>query len=232
VTSRIELLRLERAINDIRGTLETAQQSIPRAQSALREAERRRDERRAVFRSKAQAELNDVTVRAAALNESLSSMRDRAQRKDIRSPVDGTVKQLYINTVGGVIRPGMDLIEIVPLEDTLLVEARVRPSDIGFLATGLPAKVKITAYDYTDYGSMDAVLEDISPDTVVDEQGESFYQIRVRTEKNYLLGKDDNQLPIKPGMVAQVDIISGDRSILEYLMKPILRAREKSLREP
>lgn len=231
VTSRIELLRLQRSVNDIRGTLETAQQSIPRAQSALREAERRKDERRAVARSRSQAELNEVSVRATALKESLASMRDRAQRTDIRSPVDGIVKVLNINTVGGVIRPGMDLIEIVPLEDTLLVEARVRPSDIGFVTEGMPAKVKITAFDYTDYGSMDGVVEDISPDTIVDEKGESFYQILVRTEKNYL-GTEEKPLFIKPGMIAQVDIISGDRSILEYLLKPILRANEKALREP
>jgi adhesin transport system membrane fusion protein len=231
VTSRVELIRLQRSVNDIRGTLETAQQSIPRAQSALREAERRKDERRLVARSKAQAEFNEVSVRAAALKESLASMRDRAQRTDIRSPVDGIVKVLNINTVGGVIRPGMDLIEIVPLEDTLLVEARVRPSDIGFVRPGMPAKVKITAFDYTDYGSMDAEVVDISPDTIVDEKGESFYQILVRTEKNYL-GTEEKPLNIKPGMIAQVDIISGDRSILEYLLKPILRANQKALREP
>lgn len=231
VTSRIELIRLQRSVNDIRGTLETAQQSIPRAQSALREAERRKDERRAVARSRSQAELNEVSVRAAALKASLASMRDRAQRTDIRSPVDGIIKVLNVNTVGGVIRPGMDLIEIVPLEDTLLVEARVRPADIGFVLPDMPAKVKITAFDYTDYGSMDGVVVDISPDTIVDEKGESFYQILVRTEKNYL-GTEEKPLFIKPGMIAQVDIISGDRSILEYLLKPILRANEKALREP
>lgn len=231
VTSRIELIRLQRSVNDIRGTLETAQQSVPRAQSALLEAERRKDERRAVARSRSQAELNEVSVRAAALKASLASMRDRAQRKDIRSPVDGIIKVLNINTVGGVIRPGMDLIEIVPLEDTLLVEARVRPGDIGFVHPGLPAKVKITAFDYTDYGSMDGVVVDVSPDTIVDEKGESFYKILVRTEKNYL-GTEEKPLYIKPGMIAQVDIISGDRSILEYLLKPILRANEKALREP
>ena len=231
VTSKVELIRLERSVNDIRGTLETAQQSIPRAQSALREAKQRKDERRAVARSRSQAEFNEVSVRASALKESLASMRDRAQRTDIRSPVDGIVKVLNVNTVGGVIRPGMDLIEIVPLEDTLLVEARVRPADIGFVLPDMPAKVKITAFDYTDYGSMEAVVVDISPDTIVDEKGESFYQILVRTEKNYL-GTEEKPLFIKPGMVAQVDIISGDRSILEYLLKPILRANEKALREP
>ncbi len=123
------------------------------------------------------------------------------------------------------------LYQLDPLEDTLLVEARVRPSDIGFVLPNMPAKVKITAYDYTDYGSMDAVVVDISPDTIVDEKGESYYQIRVRTEKNFL-GTEEKPLNIKPGMVAQVDIISGDRSILEYLLKPILRANQKALREP
>ncbi len=231
VTSKVELLRLERSINDIKGTLEAARQAIPRARSALSEVNRRIEERKAQAQTESQKDLNEAKVKAAALSESLASMRDRVARTEIRSPVDGTVKKLNINTVGGVIRPGVDLIEIVPLEDSLLIEARVRPADIGFIHPGNKAKVKITAYTYTDYGSLDAEVEDISPDTIVDEKGESFYQIRVRTDRNFL-GEPDKPLPIKVGMVAQVDIVTGDRTVLQYILKPILRAREKALREP
>lgn len=230
VTARIELIRLERGINDIEGTLETARQSVPRAQAALREIQGRIEERRAVARSQALAELSETDVKLAVLDESLASMKDRVRRTDVRSPVDGTVQQLKINTIGGVIRPGMDLVEIVPLEDNLLIEARIRPADIGFLHPDQEAKVKITAYDYAVYGSLDATLEEISPDAIVDEQGESYFQVRVRTDKNYL-GEEADPKRIIPGMVAQVDILTGERTVLEYMLKPILRARERALRE-
>ena len=230
VTARIELVRLQRGINDIAGTLETARQSMPRARAALRESEGRIEERRATARAEALAALNDITIQLAVLKESLASMKDRVRRTDVRSPVDGTVKQLKINTVGGVIQPGMDLIEIVPSEDNLLIEAHIRPADIGFLRPDQDATVKITAYDYTEHGSLDATLVDISPDAIVDEQGESYFQVRVRTDRNYL-GKEDDPKRIIPGMVAQVDILTGDRTVLDYMMKPILRARERAFRE-
>ncbi|MEE8545326.1 MAG: HlyD family type I secretion periplasmic adaptor subunit, partial [Alphaproteobacteria bacterium] len=169
-------------------------------------------------------------IKLNALTEVLTSMRDRVQRTDVRSPVDGTIKQLYVNTVGGVIRPGMDLVEIVPAEDNLLVEARIRPADIGFLHPDQEATVKITAYDYAIFGALDARLEQISADSIVDEKGESYFQVRVRTDKNYL-GDEDDPKKIIPGMVAQVDIMTGDRTVLDYLLKPILRARGMAFTE-
>ncbi len=230
VTSRIELIRVERSVNDLRGTLDATEKSVPRARSALREAEGRIHEKRATYRTQALALLNETKIKLNALGEVLTSMRDRVQRTDVRSPVDGTIKQLNINTVGGVIRPGMDLVEIVPAEDNLLVEARIRPSDIAFIHPEQEARVKITAYDYAVYGSLKAELVRISADTIVDENGESYFEIQVRTDQNYL-GDEDNPLPIIPGMVAQVDILTGDRTVLQYLLKPILRAREKAFRE-
>lgn len=230
VTSRIELIRVERSVNDLRGTLDATEKSVPRARSALREAEGRIHEKRATYRTQALALLNETKIKLNALGEVLTSMRDRVQRTDVRSPVDGTIKQLYVNTVGGVIRPGMDLVEIVPAEDNLLVEARIRPSDIAFIHPEQEARVKITAYDYAVYGSLKAELVRISADTIVDENGESYFEIQVRTDQNYL-GDEDNPLPIIPGMVAQVDILTGDRTVLQYLLKPILRAREKAFRE-
>ncbi len=230
VTSRIELIRVERSVNDLRGTLDATEKSVPRARSALREAEGRIHEKRAIYRTQALALLNETKIKLNALGEVLTSMRDRVQRTDVRSPVDGTIKQLNINTVGGVIKPGMDLVEIVPAENNLLVEARIRPSDIAFIHPEQEARVKITAYDYAVYGSLKAELVRISADTIVDENGESYFEIQVRTDQNYL-GDEDNPLPIIPGMVAQVDILTGDRTVLQYLLKPILRAREKAFRE-
>ncbi len=230
VTSRIELIRIERGVNDIAGTLETARQSVPRARAAVREAEGRTLEKLATFKAEALAMLNDTNVRLATLAQMLTSMRDRVRRTDVRSPVDGTIKQLLINTVGGIIQPGMDLIEIVPLADNLLIEARIRPADIGFLRPDQKASVKITAYDYAIYGSLDAQIVHIAADSIVDEKGESYFEVRVRTDKNYL-GDEDDPKPIIPGMVAQIDIQTGERTVLEYLLKPILRAQQRAFRE-
>ena len=146
------------------------------------------------------------------------------------SPVRGIVKQMLVNTIGGVIQPGSDLVEIVPLDDNLLVEARIRPQDIAFLHPGQKAVVKFTAYDYTIYGGLQAKLEQIGADTVTDEEGNSFYLIQLRTDKSHL-GSDEAPLLIIPGMVASVDIMTGKKSILSYLLKPILRARAEALRE-
>ena len=230
VTSRIELIRIERGVNDLRGTLDATEKSVPRARAARREAEGRIHEKRATYRAQALAQLNETKIKLNALAQVLTSMRDRVQRTDVRSPVDGTVKQLNINTLGGVIRPGMDLVEIVPAEDNLLVEARIRPADIGFLHPDQEATVKITAYDYAIFGALDARLEQISADSIIDEKGESYFQVRVRTDKNYL-GDEDDPKKIIPGMVAQVDIMTGDRTVLDYLLKPILRARGMAFTE-
>ncbi len=230
VTPRIQLVRLMREISDLRTTMVAAQQSVPRAQSALKEAERRIDERRALFRAEVLTQRNEAKVQSAALEELLNSAQDRLNRTEVRSPVNGTVKKLSVNTTGGVIKPGMDLVEIVPLEDNLLVEAKVRPADIAFLHPGQVAKVKITAYDYAVYGYLDAVVKNISADTILDEKGESFYQVRVRTKQNYL-GNDEKKLPIIPGMIAEVDVLTGQKTVLDYFMKPILRARQIALTE-
>ena len=230
VMSKVELLRLRRQVAGLDGELQGAKLSVPRIRSALSETRRRVEEKRATFRKEAQNELNESAVRLNVLKEAMTAVEDRVRRTEVKSPVFGTIKQLKINTIGGVIRPGMDLLEIVPLEDNLLVEAQVRPSDIAFLRPGQAAKVKITAYDFAQYGSLEAELEHISADTIVDEQGESFYQIRVRTDRSHL-GNSTNPLPIIPGMVAQVDILTGKRTVLDYILKPILRARERAMRE-
>jgi adhesin transport system membrane fusion protein len=148
----------------------------------------------------------------------------------VRSPVNGTINRVLVNTVGGVIQPGMDLIEIVPMDDTLLVETRIKPQDIAFLSPNQKAKVKFTAYDFTIYGGLDGEIEHISADSITDEEGNSYYLVNVRTKKNYL-GTEEDPLPIIPGMVATVDILTGEKTILSYLLKPILRAKYVALRE-
>jgi adhesin transport system membrane fusion protein len=230
VASRVDLIRIERQVVDLNRELVSAQLTIPRAQAALAEANQRQNEQIAQFRTAAQATINDETVRLRVLEQSLRSTEDRVTRTEVRSPVKGTVQIVTINTVGGVIQPGMDLVEIVPFEDQLLIEARVRPSDIAFLFPGQDAKVKLTAYDFGTYGALDGNLESISPDTIVDERGDSYYRIRVRTDRSFL-GTEAEPLEILPGMVAQVDIITGEKTVLDYLLKPIIKARENALRE-
>ena len=230
VVPKVELLRLQRQLNDLAGELETTRLAVPRVESGLRGARRQIEERTLSFRAEAQRELNAVEAEAAVLAEAITAEADRVERTDVRSPVRGTIKQLLVNTVGGVIQPGEDLVEIVPLEDTLLVEARIRPADIAFLRPGQPAVVKVTAYDFSIYGGLDAIVEDISADTITDEHGDHFYRIRVRTTDS-ALDEAGQTLTIIPGMTTQVDILTGEKTVLDYLLKPILLARERALRE-
>jgi adhesin transport system membrane fusion protein len=230
VAARVELIRLERQKTELSGELQGVRLSIPRAKAALNEAENRIRDKRLEFVSEARRALNEHNVELASLGETIKAERDRVVRTDVRSPVHGTIKQLNVNTIGGVVRPGADLLEIVPLEDTLLVEAQIRPQDIAFLRPGQEAMVKVTAYDFSIYGGLDATLEQISADTITDEKGESFYRIYLRTEKNHL-GKDNHPLPIIPGMITSVDILTGHKTVLDYLLKPILKARQRALRE-
>jgi membrane fusion protein, adhesin transport system len=230
VVAKLELLRQQRQVNDLQGELDATRLTVPRLEAALGEANRRIEERRLNFRADAQRELNTAQAEATALAEVITAAADRVNRTEVRSPVRGTVKRLLIMTVGGVIQPGQDLVEIVPLEDTLLVEAKVRPADIAFLRPGQSAIVKVTAYDFSIYGGLDGVVEDISADTITDEHGDSFYRVRVRTNDN-ALHKAGRPLPIIPGMTTQVDILTGEKTVMDYLLKPILKARARALRE-
>lgn len=228
--SEVEVLRLRRAEVEARGQLEATSLAIPRAEAAIAEVQRKIDETRARFRSEALTQLNEMQTELSKIQSTGKALEDRVKRTLVTSPVRGIVKQVLVNTIGGVIQPGSDLVEIVPLDDTLLVEARIRPQDIAFLHPGQTATVKFTAYDYTIYGGLKAELEQIGADTVTDEDGNSFYVIKLRTEKSHL-GSAEAPLLIIPGMVASVDILTGEKSILSYLLKPILRARAEALRE-
>lgn len=228
--SKVEILRLRRSEVDSRGQLESLTLAIPRAEAAIKEIENKIGETRDRYRSEALTQLNEARTDLSKTQASGKAIEDRVNRTLVTSPVRGIVQQLMVNTIGGVIQPGSDLVEIVPLDDTLLIEAKIRPQDIAFLHPGQEAMVKFTAYDYTIYGGLKAKLEQISPDTVTDKEGKSFYIVRLRTEKNHL-GGDQKPLLIIPGMVASVDIITGKKTILAYLLKPILRAKAEAFRE-
>lgn len=228
--SKVEILRLRRSEVDTRGQLESVTLAIPRAQAAIKEIENKIGETRDRYRSEALSQLNEARTDLSKTQASGKAIEDRVNRTLVTSPVRGVVQQLMVNTIGGVIQPGSDLVEIVPLDDTLLIETKIRPQDIAFLHPGQEAMVKFTAYDYTIYGGLKATLEQISPDTVTDKDGKSFYIVRLRTEKNHL-GSDEKPLLIIPGMVASVDIITGRKTILAYLLKPILRAKAEAFHE-
>ncbi|WP_051786421.1 HlyD family type I secretion periplasmic adaptor subunit [Endozoicomonas numazuensis] len=228
--SEVELLRQEQRVNELAGDLDAARLAIPRLESVMQAAQRQSAELRLQFRQKAMQEHKDNVLRMAQLEEVLTAHQDRVDRTLVRSPVSGTVKKVNLNTLGGVVQPGMDLMEVVPLQDQLLIEVQIRPKDIAFLRLGLNAIVKVTAYDYIIYGSLKGTVEHISADTIQDENGQSFYIVRVRTEKSHL-GTSEKPLPIIPGMQTSVDILTGKKSVLDYLLKPIIRARHTALRE-
>ncbi len=228
--SRAEVLQIEGRYNDTRGNLEAAQLALPRLQSARDGALSKRTEKASAFKSDALAKLTQARTDLAALKENAWSGADKVARTKVRSPVAGIVKTINVTTVGQVVQPGSNLVEIVPLNDTLLVEAQVRPQDIAFLRPGLEAVVKLTAYDFAIYGGLKARVEQIGIDSVTPEKGEPYYPVRVRTDRRSLAYKGE-QLPIIPGMVAEVDVLTGRKTVLQYLTRTFLRVRMQAMRE-
>ena len=229
--SPVDILRLKRSEVEIRGQMDGTTLAIPRAQAAINEVQRKIDETRGKFRSEALTQLNEARTNLSKAQSTAKGLEDRVNRTMVTSPVRGVVKQMLVNTVGGVIQPGSDIAEIVPLDDTLLVEARIRPQDIAFLHPGQEAMIKFTAYDYTIYGGLKGKLEQIGADTIQDEEKKNtFYVIKLRTDRSHL-GTDEHPLLIIPGMIASVDIITGEKSILSYILKPVLKARSEALHE-
>ncbi|MEO5341260.1 MAG: HlyD family type I secretion periplasmic adaptor subunit [Magnetococcus sp. MYC-9] len=230
IMSEVELLRMRREVAELEGNLENTVLSIPRTRSMLEEARIKAKDPLLIARSKAQLELNEVRSELNQLTESLTGLQDRVTRTAIRSPVRGSVIRVRVHSIGQVVRSGMDLVEIMPLDDSLLVEAQIRPADIAFLRPGQKTMVKFTAYDFSIYGGLIGQLEQISADAIANEKGESFYKILVRTQKNHL-GNENHPLPIIPGMMATTDILTGKKSVLDYMLKPILKAKAGALRE-
>lgn len=225
--SEVEVLRLERDVARLRGDRDQSGAQISRVQAAIAEALRKIDEVQLNARNQMSAELSETMSKLSALSEGGKALEDKVAKADIKSPVRGTIKRLLVTTQGAVVQPGKEVIEVVPLDDALILEAQITPRDIAFLRPGLNAMVKFTAYDFAVYGGLDAVVENISADSVVDEKGNAFYIVRLRTSKP-TLGDD---LPIIPGMVAQVDILTGKKTVLSYLLKPVLRAKANAMSE-
>ncbi|PKG39278.1 HlyD family type I secretion periplasmic adaptor subunit [Psychromonas sp. Urea-02u-13] len=231
IVPEVELLKLQRTVNDIKGELSALRLLKPKVQSSFEEAVLKRREAVFKFRTEARAQLNEFQSKLSRLNEAQVGAQDKVSKALIISPVVGTVKILHKTTLGGVVKPGEVLLEIVPSEDKLLVEAKIIPKDIAFLYVGLPAVVKVTAYDFTRYGGLEGVVEHISADTTQDEEGNSFYIIRVRTTESSMHSRDNREMPIIPGMMTSVDVMISKRTVLEYILNPLLRAKELALRE-
>ncbi|MRT11963.1 HlyD family type I secretion periplasmic adaptor subunit [Enterobacteriaceae bacterium RIT711] len=228
--SKVEILRLRRTEVETKGLLDSITLSIPKSASETKEIENKIGESRNRFQSDALSQLNEARTNLSKAEATGKALEDRVNRTMVVSPVRGVVQQIMVNTIGGVIQPGSDLVEIVPLDDKLLIEVKIQPRDIAFLHPGQHAVVKFTAYDYTTYGGLNGELVQLSPDTITDKEGHSYYIARLRTDKNYL-GTKEHPMVIIPGMVASVDIITGKKSILSYLLKPIIRAKAEALRE-
>ena len=225
--SEIDILKLEREATRARGEIDQSKAQISRIQSSISEAKRKIIESEQNFRSKVRTELNETSAKIASLTETSVALTDKVKQSTLKSPVNGKVSRLFFNTVGGVIQPGKEVLEVVPTDDALVIETKVQIKDIAFLRPKQPAIVKLTAYDYTIYGTLDAVVDEISPNSTVDDKGNAYYIVRVRTLKNSL---GENQ-PIIAGMQAQVDILTGKKTILSYLLKPVLKAKSYAFSE-
>jgi membrane fusion protein, adhesin transport system len=228
--ARIEGLRAEAKVVETEGALKGSELALPRIEAALAEARDRRAEKGQSLRGEALAKLSQADSELAALTQAMRTNEDRVRRTDMTSPVNGVIKSLHVTTLGQVIQPGSSAVEIVPMDDTLVVEAQVRPQDIAFLRPGLDAMVKLSAYDFTLYGGLPARLEHIGADSITTDKGETYYLVRVRTLANTLRHRD-RDLPIIPGMVAEVEMKTGQKTILQYLIKPMSRMQQQAFRE-
>lgn len=231
LVSQTEFLAAQRDVSDTKGQRDAVIESIARLESAVSEAQLQVQQADLQFRQDA---LNDLTLRLAELSSAEQALRgasDRVSRTDIRSPVDGIVNEIAINTVGGFVQPGERLLDIVPMEDTLLVEARLKPSDVAFVLPGQPAEIKFTAYDFSIFGGLQGEVQSVGADSIIDPNTrETYYVVLIKTPESVLHFKGED-LPILPGMVTTVEILTGKKTILQYLLKPINKARDEAMRE-
>ncbi|NOR58396.1 MAG: HlyD family type I secretion periplasmic adaptor subunit [Sulfurimonas sp.] len=230
VRSKIDFLKLQREANEIEDRYNATKQSIPRLKSAIKEVQSRINETTLLFRSESKVKLNEAVAELRGLRANYSALEDQVTRTIVRSPMKGIVQKLFVHTVGGVIKPGADIMEIVPSDQTLLVEVKIKPSDIAFIYFGQKAIVKFSAYDFSIYGGLDGEVVHISADTIKDQKENVFYTVRIKTHQNYL-GNTSKPLKIIPGMTVSVDIITGQKSVLDYILKPILKTKQYTFTE-
>ncbi len=230
LVGQVEFLQLKQRENEMKGEIEAVELSSPRIRSTIEEGKRKIKQSRLSFRNEARELLNDAAAESSRITETQQALRDRVQRAIVRSPVKGTVTRLHINTLGGVIAAGGPIMEIVPYGDALNVEVRIKPADIANISTKMLARLKFSAYDFAVHGSLDGEVNFVSADTITDEEGESYYVVRIRPVRTYL-GHKTQPLPIRVGMTVEADIITDKKSILNYLLKPIKRGLQKALGE-
>lgn len=230
LTARMEHLELEAEVEGLEGQRETLETSIPRAQAAVVEARQKLEEARDRFLRQAQEELGRAEEEVARLRQLLAEATEQGVRTEIRSPTDGVVKNMRYNTIGGVVSPGEPIMEIVPTGDRLVVEAKLSPTDRGYVADGQRAVVKVSAYDFVRYGGLDGTVTSVAPDSSTDASGLPYFRVIVETDKTHL-GAEEGKLPITPGMQATVDIHTGENTVMTYLIKPVLKLRSEAFRE-
>ncbi|MAD42157.1 MAG: hemolysin secretion protein D [Arcobacter sp.] len=230
IKSKVDLLRLKKELNNVEQNISAIQESLPRIISLIKEANSKVSEIKSSFKSKVKEELNKNVMELRRIEISSKSAEDSVLRTLVKSPTNGIVQNVFINTVGGVIKPGEKLVEIVPTDDTLLVEAKIKPADIAFIYANQKVVVKFTAYDFSIYGALIGKIIKIGADTQNDKDGNSFYNIVIKTNKNFLQ-RNENKLPIIPGMIVNIDIITGKKSVLDYILKPILRTKQYTFTE-
>ena len=228
--SRMDYLGLEQKIIQTQGDIDMLAASIPKAQAMMEEARQRIGSRVAEEQLAISQEINKRRTELGSVRESLTAGGDRVTRTEVRSPVRGSVKQILVNTVGGVVKPGEAIMDIVPMDESLLVEVRVRPQDVAFLRPGQDVMIKVSAYDFSIYGGLPGKLESISADTIEDKKGDFYYLVKVRT-KETAIRHNDEILPIIPGMIVVADIIIGKKTVLDYILKPVMKARQNALTE-
>ncbi len=232
IEPQIELLRTRQRESTARGEVHRAEIAVERAEAEVSEAENEMVRIRKTFTANVADELSKAKAEYVELSGGLPAIRDKVDRTEVRAPIEGVVNRVLVSTIGGVVQPGETIVEIVPSEDSMLVEARIKQADIGFLSIGQAARVKLSAYDSGVYGALDGKIESISADAIEDEKtGDRYYLIKVRTEQNVIRTKKGGDLQILPGMGAEVDVLNGKRTVLAYLLKPIVDVQNKALRE-
>jgi len=230
VRSKIDFLKLQREANEIESKYDATRKSIPRLRSAIKEVQSTIDETKYMFKSDAKIKRNEAVSELRSLRENSTALQDQVSRTIVKSPMNGIVQKLFVHTVGGVLKPGEDIMEIVPSDQNLLVEVKIKPSDIAFIYYGQKAIVKFSAYDFAIYGGLDGEVVYISADTIKDEKDNVFYSVQIKTAVNYL-GDETKKLKIIPGMTLTVDIITGQKSVLDYILKPILKTKQYTFSE-
>ena len=233
IESYPEFLKLKRELTEKKDQYETAKLSIPKIKAQMAEIKSKIASVKDEFRNKAREDLSKALAEIAQVKEIKNTLEDEVKRTRILSPVDGVVKKIEVTTIGQVIKPGESIMEIVPIDDKLLIEAKVKPRDIAFLYPGQEANVKVTAYDFSIYGGLKGKVINIGADSIVEKtpKGEqSYYLVQIKTEKNYVQ-KNGRKGLIMPGMVVTADILTGKKTIMSYLLKPIIKAKQNALRE-